>query len=60
MSHRPISFLKEAGDLEWLAEKRCPRCKTRGKLRFGMHPRERVTCDQCGHRFKIPGRKVEA
>lgn len=56
---RRISFLREAGDIEWLKTKSCPKCKTKGLLRFGMHPRERIDCDYCGHRFKIPGRKVK-
>lgn len=59
-TYRRISFLEEDGDIEWLKGKRCPSCKTRGKLRFGMHPREKITCDHCGSKFKIKGRKVSA
>lgn len=57
-THRPISFLKKVGDIEWLATKRCPKCRVLGKLQFGMHPRELLTCNDCGHKFKIKGRRV--
>lgn len=56
--YRSLSTLKEYGDVEWLAKRACPSCETEGRLLMGMHPRERITCQECGFKFKIKGRKV--